>query len=59
VASTCSRCGASNDDDAGGEGLPEGWSLSTSPRGVDRLCAVCTRQNVRDIEAKLDEEWWA
>jgi len=26
--------------------------------GVDRLCATCTRDNVRSIEAKLDEEWW-
>jgi len=35
-----------------------GWSLASSDRGVDRLCAACTRENVRSIEAKLDEEWW-
>ena len=40
------------------DGLPEGWSLSSSDRGVDRLCAACTRENVRSIEARLDEEWW-
>lgn len=52
----CSRCGALAD--APPDGMPEGWSLATSPRGVDRLCAACTRENVRGIEARLDEEWW-
>jgi hypothetical protein len=32
--------------------------LATSERGVDRLCDRCTRENVRAIEARLDEEWW-
>ena len=50
----CSRCGAAAPDD----GLPVGWSLATSERGVDRLCAACTRANVRSIEARLDEDWW-
>ena len=59
MASTCSRCGATSDEDGDGEGVPLGWSLATSRRGVDRLCATCTRDHVRDIEAKLDEEWWA
>lgn len=58
MASTCSRCGATTEDGTG-DGLPLGWSLATSKRGIDRLCATCTRQHVRDIEAKLDEEWWA
>jgi hypothetical protein len=58
MGSTCSRCGTTSDDDSEGEGLPPGWSLSTSRRGVDRLCAACTREHVRDIEAKLDEDWW-
>jgi len=52
----CARCGATAD--AAADGLPEGWSLATSERGVDRLCATCTRENVRAIEARLDEEWW-
>jgi hypothetical protein len=51
---TCARCGAAAPDD----GLPVGWSLATSERGVDRLCAACTRENVRSIEARLDEDWW-
>jgi hypothetical protein len=56
---TCSRCGAVDDDDAAGDGLPLGWSLASSERGVDRMCVVCTRAHVRDIEAKLDEPWWS
>ena len=53
---TCARCGATAEVPDGG--LAPGWSLATSGRGVDRLCAACTRENVRAIEAKLDEEWW-
>jgi hypothetical protein len=45
----CRRCGAS----AEGE-LPRGWSLD----GEHFLCERCTRENVRSIEARLDEEWW-
>jgi hypothetical protein len=56
MGSACARCGATSD--APEDGLPPGWSLASSPRGVDRLCAACTRTHVRDIEAKLDEEWW-
>jgi hypothetical protein len=52
----CARCGATAP--AADDGVPEGWSLATSERGVDRLCAACTRENVRAIEARLDEEWW-
>jgi hypothetical protein len=47
---TCRRCGTT------GEGeLPPGWSLDGDARF---LCAACTRENARNIEAKLDEEWW-
>ncbi|HET8618932.1 MAG TPA: hypothetical protein VFM27_08220 [Acidimicrobiales bacterium] len=53
---TCARCGATAPAPAGG--LPAGWSLAASDRGVDRLCAACTRDNVRSIEARLDEDWW-
>jgi len=39
--------------------MPEGWSLDVDPdRGVQYLCATCTRANVRSIEAKLPQEWW-
>ncbi|CAN5129708.1 hypothetical protein BH18ACT4_BH18ACT4_05160 [soil metagenome] len=53
---TCSTCGASVS--GGDENLPAGWSLASSERGVDRVCAACTRTNIRAIEAKLAEEWW-
>ena len=53
---TCARCGASAP--AADDGLPVGWSVASSDRGVDRLCADCTRTNVRAIEARLEEEWW-
>jgi hypothetical protein len=55
---TCQRCGTTDAGDAAGEGLPPGWSLETTARGVGRLCGRCTREHVRDIEAKLDEDWW-
>lgn len=52
----CARCGATARAPA--DGLPAGWSLAGSERGIDRLCDACTRENVRAIEARLDEEWW-
>jgi hypothetical protein len=59
LVATCERCGTVDDADAGGEGLPLGWSLVTTHRGLGRLCLGCTRAHVRDIEAKLDEDWWS
>lgn len=56
-STTCCRCGVASDD-AASEGVPLGWSTSTTTRGVEPLCASCTREHVRDIEAKLDEAWW-
>jgi hypothetical protein len=53
---TCERCGATAP--APEDGLPAGWSLVSSDRGVGRLCTDCTRTNVRAIEARLDEDWW-
>jgi hypothetical protein len=58
AVATCERCGATDADDADGQGLPPGWSLVTTARGMGRLCLGCTRAHVRDIEAKLDEDWW-
>ena len=56
---TCSRCGTVDADDAGGDGLPRAGRSRPRARGVGRLCLGCTREHVRDIEAKLDEDWWA
>ncbi|MGQ0832411.1 MAG: hypothetical protein ACT4OV_12120 [Microthrixaceae bacterium] len=55
MAATCSRCGELGD---AGDDLPLGWSMATTRRGIEGLCPTCTRSHVRDIEAKLDDEWW-
>ncbi len=49
----CSVCGRTVPEPA-----PLTWSLSTGPRGTTRVCDTCTREHVRAIEGKLDEEWW-
>jgi len=41
------------------EAVPLGWSTADAGGDVTLLCPRCTREHVRDIEAKLDEEWWA
>jgi hypothetical protein len=56
VIHVCSVCGATAE--APDDGLPAGWSLASSERGLDRVCLGCTRDNLRSIEAKLPEEWW-
>ena len=48
----CAGCGAAS------ASLPLGWSTQTSAGGLEHLCDRCTRDNVRSIEAKLDEAWW-
>lgn len=52
----CARCGSPGEGPD--DGMPEGWSLDVTDRGVGYLCATCTRDNVRSIEAKLPQEWW-
>jgi len=56
---TCVVCGTVADDT---DTIPLGWSMSTSERGPERArvftCPSCVRENVRSIEAKLDEAWW-
>jgi transposase len=50
---TCSACGTTVEGDP-----PLTWSTSTGPRGRTVVCDRCTRDNVRSIEAKLEQEWW-
>jgi len=52
----CARCGLTGDGPD--DGMPECWSINVTDRGVTYLCATCTRDNVRSIEAKLPQEWW-
>lgn len=49
----CSLCGTTAEGDQ-----PMTWSTATGPRGTTLVCDRCTRDNVRAIEAKLDEEFW-
>lgn len=37
---------------------PLTWSTQSGPRGVTQVCQQCTRDNLRSIEAKLEQEWW-
>jgi hypothetical protein len=53
----CVRCGTLAEAEAT-EITPIGWSWTPSERGIEWMCPVCTRDNVRSIEAKLPEEWW-
>ena len=55
MAATCRRCGTAAEGDAE---VPLGWSTSVDDGRVDLLCDRCTREHVRDIEAKLDDAWW-
>ena len=46
---TCTGCGAVAQD------LPVTWSLQITNRGARWLCEQCTRNDLRSIEARLDE----
>jgi hypothetical protein len=49
---TCALCGKSEDEQ------PLTWSTSVE-RGATRVyCEQCSRDNVRGIESKLDQDWW-
>ena len=56
VDRTCTACGTTAPAPEGG--LPEGWSLVTTARGVEYQCLPCVRANIRSIEGKLPEEYW-
>ncbi|MCW2607325.1 MAG: hypothetical protein JWO60_2018 [Frankiales bacterium] len=49
---TCVSCGRYEQE------RPVSWSLQVGERGQTWLCDVCTRQNLRSIEGRLDEAWW-
>ena len=55
----CARCGVTATE------VPLTWSTAREKRrgesGADRLvhyCDRCSRDNVRAIEGRLDEDWW-
>lgn len=49
---TCALCGAT------AHGLPLGWSTSVERGRTLHHCATCSRSHVRDMESKLDTDWW-
>ena len=49
---TCSWCGVRVEE------LPVTWTVQTGARGVEYLCATCTRDNARNIESGLSTEYW-
>lgn len=53
TSATCTVCGSTVEGEP-----PLTWSVSTGPRGRTLTCERCTREHVRSIEAKLDEQWW-
>jgi hypothetical protein len=58
---TCSICGRVADPDEDGD-PPLTWCadiVETSEGNRTRwVCASCTRDFVRSIEAKLEQQWW-
>jgi hypothetical protein len=58
VEVTCAVCGRT----AVTTGAALGWSLDRRRSGDQVIeewtCPVCSRENARAIEAKLDREWW-
>ena len=53
----CSLCGRVSEGD--GDTLPLDWTLDVSARGARPVCPQCTRERLRDIEAKfgLGDPW--
>ena len=37
---------------------PLTWSMQSGPRGMTLVCDRCTREHLRAMEARLDEEFW-
>ena len=51
---TCDFCGRSETE----ESVTLTWSTSVENGRVRRFCDICSRQNVRAMEGKLDTEYW-
>jgi hypothetical protein len=52
VMVTCALCGKTEDEQ------PLTWSTSVERGGIRVYCEQCSRDNVRGIESKLDQDWW-
>ncbi|MBP2368372.1 hypothetical protein [Pseudonocardia parietis] len=54
----CRLCGTARPESPGAAGIA-GWVSDRDECGRDGwLCPACARRHVRDIESKLDVEWW-
>jgi hypothetical protein len=51
---TCNLCGTQ----AEGETPPLTWTVSFENGQRRVFCERCSRENVRNIESKLDSDWW-
>ncbi len=49
---TCSWCGTV------ASGPSPTWTAQVGARGREWLCERCTREQLRNIEGRLDPEWW-
>lgn len=54
MSETCAFCGAVEDDAA----TLLTWSSSVERGRTLRYCLTCSRENLRALEGKLDQEWW-
>ncbi|MDN5860637.1 MAG: hypothetical protein L0H84_18690 [Pseudonocardia sp.] len=52
----CAGCAARRDP---GDPAALAWASERAGDRVTWLCPECARRHVRDIEARLDREWWA
>lgn len=50
---TCARCATTAEE------LPLVWSSSAERGRTVYYCDACSRENLRAIEGRLDERWWA
>lgn len=50
----CATCGTPADDEL----AVLTWMLDVSDTGWTWICPACSRDHVRDIEARLDPSWW-
>lgn len=53
-ARVCSVCGRTPTDAT--DGLA--WTFDASGGRESWVCSACSRDHVRAIEAKLEQEWW-
>ena len=51
---TCDLCGTSAPTDE----PPLSWSLSLDGGVAKRYCELCTREHLRAMEGKLDQQFW-